>query len=242
MALSKNRIVAHRGAFKKKNLPENSVAALKEALQMNYAGTEFDVQMTKDEILVINHDSDFHHLEIEKSTYQELSDFKLKNGESLPKLNDFLRIASEINPFQKLFIEIKPSVSKDRNERMTDLVLETSLFAQNKICYISFDYDVLKRILSKNSNADTQYLNGDKTPRELCEDGILGMNYHYKKFRQKPEWIEQSKNLGLQLNTWTVNHPKTMLWFLEKNFDFITTNQPELLNQIETEHSKIQNL
>jgi len=31
------------------------------------------------------------------------------------------------------------------------------------------------------------------------------------------------------LNAWTINEEKDMNWLLENNFDFITTNEPELL-------------
>src|SRR5687768_10559476 len=79
-----NPVIAHRGAFKKNNLPENSIAALKEAIRLRCTGSEFDVRMTLDDTLIINHDPHYNGLEIEKTNYKDLSKIPLSNGEMLP--------------------------------------------------------------------------------------------------------------------------------------------------------------
>jgi glycerophosphoryl diester phosphodiesterase len=83
-SFSNNIIVAHRGAWKKNNLPQNSIASLKEAIKLQYTGSEFDVRMTADDSLVIHHDPTYNGLEIEKTNYANLETFKLSNGEKLP--------------------------------------------------------------------------------------------------------------------------------------------------------------
>lgn len=52
----KNGVVAHRGAWKNDGLPQNSIASLKKAISLEVAGSEFDVQLTADGVLVLNHD------------------------------------------------------------------------------------------------------------------------------------------------------------------------------------------
>ena len=59
--LSDNIVIAHRGAWKTKNLPENSIASLKNAIALKCAGSEFDVRMTADDSLVIHHDPMYNH-------------------------------------------------------------------------------------------------------------------------------------------------------------------------------------
>ena len=98
--------------------------------------------------------------------------------------------------------------------------------------YISFDYDILKKVLELSPGAPTQYLNGDVAPEQLKADGISGADYHYSVFQKHPEWIEGAKKNGLVLNAWTVNEEKEMKWLLENKFDYITTNEPELLLSI----------
>ena len=60
-----NPVIAHRGAWKAKGLPKNSIAALKEAINQKCTGSEFDVRMTSDEILIVTHDADIGGLDIE---------------------------------------------------------------------------------------------------------------------------------------------------------------------------------
>jgi glycerophosphoryl diester phosphodiesterase len=100
------------------------------------------------------------------------------------------------------------------------------------MAYISFDYDILKRIHQLEPNAITQYLNGDIAPAVLKADGISGLDYHYSVFKKNPEWIQEAKKNNLQLNAWTVDDSTNMCWLLDNQFDYITTNQPELLFNI----------
>src|SRR5690606_10674454 len=89
--------------------------------------------------------------------------------------------------------------------------------------------EILKRIHELDPSAATQYLTGDKSPAEVKAAGITGLDYHYSVYKQHPEWIEQARQLGLILNAWTVNDAETMDWLLAQNFNFITTDHPELL-------------
>lgn len=229
-----NSIVAHRGAWKKNNLPENSIAALKQAIALKCTGAEFDVRMTADDSLIINHDPQYNKLTIEKKTYADLMAFKLSNGEKLPTLREYIFAGTENNTATRLICEIKPSeISKERGRTIATKVvtLFNQLKAQGYVVYISFDYDILKKILETDPNATTQYLNGDKSPDLLKADGISGADYHFSVFRKHAEWIESARKNNIRLNAWTVNEKTDMDWLLANEFDFITTNEPELLSE-----------
>jgi glycerophosphoryl diester phosphodiesterase len=235
MQFANNPVIAHRGAFKTMQYPENSIAALRHAIELNCAGSEFDVWMTSDDSLVLNHDPVYHSLEIEKSTCAQLSQYPLANGEPLPTLKKFLLAAIENNNSTRLVLEIKPSrVSKARGEEVAKRIvsLVSTLGAKKYITYISFDYNILKTILKEDPAAITQYLNGDQPPEQIKGDGIAGLDYHYSVFKKYPQWITAAKQLHLQLNAWTVNDNTDMNWLLDSGFNFITTNEPELLLEI----------
>jgi glycerophosphoryl diester phosphodiesterase len=238
--MNKNPVIAHRGAFKKNGFPENSIAALKEAIRLGCTGSEFDVHMTTDDSLVINHDPHYNKLEIEESTYSQLSAFPLKNGEPLPTLRQYLMAGKENNNYTRLVLEIKPSViSKVRGtkvaERCVAMVKELGL--EKLVVYISFDYDILKKIHEISPSSQTQYLNGEISPEQLKKDGINGADYHFSVFRKNPDWIQQAKKHGVALNAWTVNERIDMEWLLSNNFDYITTNEPELLATVVKERA-----
>lgn len=227
-----NMVVAHRGAFKAKELPENSIASLKHSIELKCAGSEFDVHMTADSILVVYHDPHYHDLTIKETSYEKLSQFKLSNGEVLPTLRDYILAGMENNTTTGLVCEIKPSKDKDHNLKMTEkvLALVKELKAESYIhSYISFGYEILLKIIEKDSLTKTQYLQASKTPQELYDDGISGLDYHLNAFKKNPHWIKESKELGLTLNAWTVNDQEDLDWLLANEFDYITTNEPELL-------------
>ena len=109
-----NVVIAHRGAWKKNSLPENSIASLRRAIELKCTGSEFDVRMTADDSLIVNHDPHYNKLLIEKTTYAELEKFKLSNGEKLPTLREYILAGIKNNTTTRLVCEIKPSASKER--------------------------------------------------------------------------------------------------------------------------------
>lgn len=229
-----NPVVAHRGAFKAKGYPENSIASLKEAIRLQCTGSEFDVRMTADDSLVINHDPHYSNLEIEKTNYAELASHKLSNGETLPTLRQYLQAGLQNNQHTRLVLEIKPTSTKERARRLAERVVAMvkDLNAAPMTLYISFDYDILKKVIEVAPGAPTQYLNGDVPPEQLKADGISGADYHFSVFQKHPEWIKSAKEKGIALNAWTVNEEKDMRWLLDSGFDYITTNEPELLLEL----------
>lgn len=232
ITFSSNKTIAHRGAWKTDTLPQNSIASLRKAIALKATGSEFDVRMTQDEVLIINHDALFAKDTIELKSYKELAKHKLKNGEKLPTLKDYLKAGKKNNSQTRLVVEVKPSITDKKQgiraaEKSVELIQKMKL--QHLVVYISFDYEILKRIHALDPTAVTQYLTGDKTPAELKADGISGADYHLNVYRLHPEWITQLKENGLILNAWTVNDAENMDWLLAQGFDFITTDQPELL-------------
>lgn len=232
--LQTNVVVAHRGAWKNNNFPENSIAALRHAIDLKLAGSEFDVWRTADDSLVINHDAHYNNLLIEKTNYRDLIQFKLSNGEKLPTLQEFITEGKRNNKHTQLVCEIKPSqISKDRGKQTALMALAKikKLKAEKITSYISFDYDILKQIRKADANAVLQYLEGNKSPKEVISDQINGVDYHYSVFKNHPEWIKEAKENKVILNVWTVNESADMDWIIARKFNFITTNEPEILIQ-----------
>ncbi len=191
------------------------------------------MRMTADDSLVLHHDATFNKLPVEESTYSELvASSRLSNGEKLPTLREYLLAGMENNASTKLVCEIKPSgISKERGKDVAAKIVKLvhELRAQQQVEYISFDYGILLKIVELNPTATTQYLQGNKTPEQLAADGIKGADYNQNVYRKHPEWIESAKKHKITLNVWTVNKAEDMDWFLANNFDFITTDEPELL-------------
>ncbi|AOM76619.1 glycerophosphodiester phosphodiesterase [Pedobacter steynii] len=227
---NKNKVIAHRGAWKKKGLPENSIASLNEAVRLGCYGSEFDVHMTSDSILVVNHDPEFLGMSIAGATYSQLLEKKMSNGEQIPTLEAYLKEGMKQKK-TKLILELKPSkISTERDLQMTkrSVDLVKKLNAVNWVDYISFSYDILKEILVLQPKANVAYLNGDASLEKMKQDGFYGADYHFSVYK-KGDWFAKSKEIGLTLNAWTVNTVEEMNWLLDNDVEFITTNEPELL-------------
>lgn len=232
ISFAENPVVAHRGAWKKLGLPQNSIASLKQAIALHCVGSEFDVRMTIDNVLVIFHDADYNGMDIEKSTYAELSKYKLSNGENLPTFKDYLMAGMLNNTTTGLVCEIKPSKIIGRNIFISEAIVK--LVKKQKaqpfiLTYISFSYDILKKIQELDSNAKTQYLDGSKTPEVLKKDNISGLDYLIYKLRKNPEWIESAKKNNLLLNAWVADKEEDIDWLLANDFNFLTTDEPEMV-------------
>jgi glycerophosphoryl diester phosphodiesterase len=226
----KNRVIAHRGAWKNTGATENSIAALQFAINLGCQGSEFDVHMSADSVLVINHDPAIQGKTIHSSNAAQLLALKLPNGENMPSLASYIQAGMTQNK-TKLILEIKPTISKERAMQLTNKVVDLVklLKAQSWIDYISFDYDICLELLRLDPYARVAYLNGDKSPEILAKDKLWGLDYNQSVFQKNPDWIAQAKQKGLTINAWTVNDPQLLQYFLNQKIDFITTNEPELL-------------
>lgn len=229
---NKNVVIAHRGAWKKTSLPENSIASLKQAIKLGCHGSEFDVHLTKDDSLVVNHDDDFYGIDVESATYKELLVKNLPNGEKIPTAREYLKEGIK-KKGTKLIFEIKTSTKgKERSLKLTRMSVDLvkKLGAQTWVEYICFDYDVGKLVHKLDPKAEIAYLEGDKTPAQVKKDGYTGLDYNYKAYKKHPDWIKEAQDLGLTVNAWT--DEEEMKNLLAQKIDYITTNEPELLFDI----------
>lgn len=239
-AMSQNKIsthvIAHRGAWKNTNVPENSIAALQNAIRLGCYGSEFDVHMSADSVPFVLHDHSIQGIHIEKTNAAELRKIKLTNGESLPTLEEYLLTGKSQNN-TRLILEIKSSrISKERSLALTkkcvDMVNKTGV--ADFTDYIAFDFDVCLQVKNLAPNAQVQYLNGDKTPKQLASSGLDGFDYHFSVLKRNETWLADAHTLNLTTNAWTVNDEETMRWLIAQNIQMITTNEPEKLIELIT--------
>ncbi len=102
--------IAHRGLFNNIDIPENSLAAFKKAVENGY-GIELDVQLTTDNQLVVFHDESLLRMTgvdklIRNCSYEELNNYHLLNTKhSIPLFSEVLKVLNKDTP---LIIEVKP--------------------------------------------------------------------------------------------------------------------------------------
>jgi glycerophosphoryl diester phosphodiesterase len=228
------KVIAHRGAWKNTNVPENSIAALQHAIALKCYGSEFDVHMSADSVPFVLHDHAIQGVSIEKTTAVELQKIKLSNGEPLPTLESYL-LAGKSQNQTRLILEIKTSqLGKARSLALTKKCVElvNKLSVASITDYIAFDFDVCLEVKKLAPKEHVQYLNGDKTPEQLAAAGLDGFDYHFSVLQKNENWLADAHQRKLSTNTWTVNDESMMQWLIDRNVDMITTNEPEKLIQL----------
>ena len=228
------KIIAHRGLHKN-GVPENSLASLKNACELGCYGSETDVYITTDGELVINHDSTIGGKTIETSSYEELKDIRLPNGESIPTLDIFLDCIKKYNS-TKLIIEFK-NTSAARLDTAVQAVAEmvTEKGADNLVEFIGFSYNACKKIAEMKPSAMVGYLGGNLNPEKVLQDNIRSIDYQYLVLLNHKSWIEEAQRLGMVVNMWTPNSASDLMKCIVAGADCITTdNSDDLTNIIKT--------
>ena len=221
------RVIAHRGYWDGAAGAQNSLASLREAARAGVYGSEFDVQLTKDSVAVVNHDDDIAGQVISETVYPQLQELRLKNGEVLPTLDAYLAAGKE-QPGVQLILEIKPHKTELEENTLVRIIVDRvkALGMERQVEYISFSLNVCRQLAARTPSSSISYLRSDIAPKELKEMGINGIDYHYKALLQKPEWIAEAHRLGMTVNAWTVNEQETIRQLKEQQVDFVTTDRP----------------
>ncbi|WP_159477189.1 glycerophosphodiester phosphodiesterase family protein [Chryseobacterium sp. 18068] len=228
---AQTQIIAHRGYFQTQPpTTENSITALQNAQKLKIYGSEFDVRMSKDGVLVINHDEHHGKMEISETDFKELAKLKLSNGEKYPTLKDYLKSGKKDKAL-KLIVEIKPAKTEGLENEMVEktikMIKEMKLESQCE--YISFSLNICKQIKKIAPDFKVQYLKGELSPQQIKEEGLDGLDYHYSVFQKNPTWISEANALGLITNSWTVNEVEIYNELKKQGVKFVTTNIPDQL-------------
>lgn len=234
---AQTQIIAHRGFWKTEGSAQNSITALLKANEIKAYGSELDIWLSSDGIPIVNHDADVtlngEKLIIQETPASVLTQVKLSNGENLPTFESYLDAFEKCND-TKLIIEFKKHRTKYQEDELAEKVLKMvrDRKLQNRVEYISFSLNFVVKTIHLDPLAKVYYLGGDLSPRVMREIGAAGIDYHLSVFRNSPEWVKESHDLGLKVNVWTVNTPEDIQQMIDLNVDFITTDEPLLVKEV----------
>ena len=234
-------IVAHRGFWKSKagGMSENSIASLKAAQDNGFWGSECDIHITADDVVLVNHNDDIEGKLIETHNYADFEQDLLPNGEKRPTLDEYLDQAAK-STTTKLVIEFKKHKVQDREDRMVEKTIEAlkahGLYDPERVLFISFSRHICDLIAEGHPQFINQFLSANvvknESPVHYAKRGINGIDYYYVMFNANPKWISQAHELGMSVNAWTVNEEKDMLKMIELGIDAITTNYPLVTREL----------
>ncbi len=231
------KVIAHRGHHKESSSEsENSLGALKSAQKLGIYGAEFDVWVTKDDKVVLYHDSKLGSgQKIEECTYDQIKDYKLDNGEVLPTFEAYLE-QGKLNPEMKLVCEIKTHSNATNNKRAVEAVAAAvkAKKMESQVDYIAFDYEICKQLVAAFPSAKVMFLSSDTNtpPSKVAADKISAIDYSYGVLSEKLEWVNEAHELGLEVNAWTVNSDPDIRGCIWMGVDYITTDYPAKVKEL----------
>jgi glycerophosphoryl diester phosphodiesterase len=229
--LSAPQIIAHRGywSITSEKAPQNSIRALELSDRLGVYGSEFDVHLTRDNVPVIYHNGELSdtEIQIQKTDYNVLKDFRLPNGEPIPSLDQYLDKGKTLNVM--LILELKEHENAERDREaariIVDMVKEKGM--ENRVEYITFSLDAGKEFIALPPAGSVSYLRGDLAPKELKDLGFSGLDYNWLVMNDHPEYYAEAKRLGLMVNVWTVNSAEMIMDIAAQGAGFITTDIPD---------------
>ena len=167
---------------------------------------------------------------IEDTTYPNLQYRRLANGEYLPTLIQYLQEGARY-PQMKIVLEIKSHRDAAREQQVTDDIVKLvhDLGLQRQVEYIAFSRVVCARVHEVDPQAKIAYLNGDLSPQEVKNLGWTGIDYEKGVFQRNPSWSREAKELGLEVNVWTLRGEDDIKAHqTDPNIDLFTTDDPDV--------------
>ena len=234
--MAQTEVIAHRGFHAKQgaNSANNTISALQHAQDLGVYGSEVDINETKDGKLVAVHGPNHQNYNVQNTDFAVLRATPVHNGEKLPTLEEYLLQAKKSKK-TKLIMEIKSHNTPERETRVVKKILDEvkRLKMTKHVEYIAFSKHVCDEVVKyAPKKTKIAYLNGDLTPQQCKENGYTGIDYNFGTMKKHPEWIQQSHDLGLTVNIWTVNNTNDLQWCIDNKADYITTDNPIEANRL----------
>lgn len=107
------KVISHRGYWKTEGSAQNSVTSFLKADSIGSYGSELDVWLTADSVLIANHDRVFKGLAMETSLSGDILATRLSNGEYVPSFEAILGAMRKTSA-TRLILEIKNLKDKSK--------------------------------------------------------------------------------------------------------------------------------
>lgn len=232
-------IISHRGASG--YAPENTLASMKMALEMGCEAMEFDVQLTKDNQMIVCHDFTVDRTtngtgEVKDLTLAEIKSLDAGSwfskefaGERIPTLDEVLDLVPND---LLLHIEIKKTATDKRNiEKMLyDYLVRYNRLSTSLIS--SFNHSSVLEIKKLDNQLNIAIaLEADLIePLKYIEGNNLPIySFHPCYDYVTADMIKQLHDHNIKVNCWTVNSKEVALSLKEMGVDSVFSNYPDLL-------------
>ncbi|RLG50964.1 MAG: glycerophosphodiester phosphodiesterase [Thermoproteota archaeon] len=212
--------VAHRGASAYE--PENTLRAIRRALELGANAVEVDVRVTKDRRLAVIHDETLDRTtsgsgKVREYTLAELKELDAGMGERIPSLEEALEEARGC----LLVVELKDPDAVGE--------LASSLSGRRGVIAVSFHHNAIRE-LSRLLDIELGVIFSCRPvhPAKLAQDAGATLLLPKHTYVDR-ELVREAHREGLRVVAWTVDSPTRMRELMEMGVDGIASNKPDLL-------------
>ncbi len=232
------KVIAHRGYSGK--YPENTMLAFKKAEKAGCDEIELDVQLSKDDVLVIIHDETIDRVSdgsgfVRDYTFKELQKYNInkKFGDqygfnTIPSLEEYLDWVKNKQITTNIELKSGNYYYEDLEEKVVKMVREYGL--ESRVMFSSFNHVSLircKQLIPEISCGILTLKNG------LGNVGYFASKYHLECYHPDirgvtDEIVQNCKDYGIKMNVWTVNDEEGLQKLYDWGCDGVITNYPKL--------------
>lgn len=232
------QVAAHRGDVQ--NAPENSMSAILSAIEKGVDAVEFDVMLTQDGEIILNHDTTLQRVagiptRVDEMTYAEISKVDIGYrfseefiGERIPTLDEVLEEVKDENV--NLIVDIKvldPSRNAELAKGVVELIEKHEV--EEKAYVQAFEYDVLQEVRKLNPDIKIGLI------LFLSAGNLAQLDLDFYTVRQtmlSERFVENARRLDREVWVWTVNIERNMREVMKYDIDGIITSYPDRLQQV----------
>lgn len=239
---NKVEVIAHRGAAGTR--PENTMAAVRKAIEDGADWVEVDVQETADGAVVVVHDSDFmklagNPLKVWQATEADLAQIDIGSwfgreyaGERAPTLRAVLE---EAKGRAKVLVELKYYGHDQRlAERVVELVEATGMTGSTAFMSLEPKQVARMKELRPGWQVGTLAARSIGDPARLPGDFLA-----ISRSMAKAPVIGHARDRGKDVYVWTVDDPVTMSRMISRGATGLITNEPALAREVIAERAEM---
>ena len=231
-------VTAHKGFSKA--APENSLSAIRKAIDVGADFAEIDVQETADGEIVLNHDSDLMRVagvarRIDEMTLAEVRAVDIGTrfdprfaGERIPTLAEVIALARDKIKVQ---IELK-FYGKDRKLALDVVRLIERERFESQCVVSSLNYEALVEVRRANPRLLTAAI-VTVAIGDIDRLDVDALSVNARKLTNR--LIRAARARNKEVYAWTVDDPRRMVTLMERGVSNIVTNVPDVLVKLRSE-------
>lgn len=226
-------LIGHRGcpAAGRENTPESFEAALEAGCD----GVEFDVRMTRDEVLVVHHDEIVEGpsgpISIEGSTWADLAEMRFPSPRGAYRVYSLAETLEAIGGRCLLNVEMKPPGRGRHTAAAERLITTLELLRPNESALVSsFDLDLLAALRRRDAGLLIGFLFSEIAAFNHLEESEIAETLqavHPRHELVDGKLMRRAEEAGLMVSAWTVDDPAEASRLVKLGVTAVITNRPE---------------